>query len=208
MMILPTGNKRGFTPLEKAAGFNRWSADFYAGGGLIPSAKSPVFRPGIGTCGMCFFASGREPWPLGRGAPLPPSAKTVKGRSSLTGFTLIEIMISVAILSVGLIMVLQGFSYAFNILRISRDNLETSLLAQEKMAEMEVNAKQKKDAFLDDVSGASRSGNIEFNWRIRLTPDKEYEDLYEAVTTVSWKEGRRDGSSIFSTYLTIPHDKQ
>jgi prepilin-type N-terminal cleavage/methylation domain-containing protein len=123
------------------------------------------------------------------------------------GFTLIEIMISVAILSVGLILVLQGFSHAFNILRISRDNLETSLFAQEKMAEMEINAKQEKDAFLDDVSGVSRSNNIEFNWQIRLTPDKEYEDLYEAVTTVSWKEGIRHGSGIFSTCLTIPHDK-
>jgi prepilin-type N-terminal cleavage/methylation domain-containing protein len=123
------------------------------------------------------------------------------------GFTLIEIMMSVAILSVGLIMVLQGFSYAFNILRISRDNLETSLLAQEKMAEMEIKVKQKKDEFFKDANGELQSNNIEFKWQIRLTPDREYEDLYEAITTVSWKEGRRDGASIFSTYLTIPHDK-
>ena len=123
------------------------------------------------------------------------------------GFTLIEIMISIAILSVGLILVLQGFSYALNILRISQDNLETSLLAEEKMAELEINTKQKNDAFLKDASGDLQSNNMEFKWQIRLIPDTEYEDLYKAMATVSWKEGRRNGASIFSTYLTIPHDK-
>lgn len=123
------------------------------------------------------------------------------------GFTLVEIMISIAILSIGLILVLQGFSYALNILRISQDNLETSLLAQEKMAELEINSKQSKGMFLKDISGDSQSDNIEFRWQIRLTPDTEYEDLYAVMTTVNWKEGRRSGASIFNTYMTILHDK-
>jgi len=123
------------------------------------------------------------------------------------GFTLIEIMISIAILSVGLILILQGFTRCLNILRISQNNLETSLLAEEKMAEFEIAAKQDKGAFFKDTSGESQSGNIEFKWQIRLSPDNEYEDLNEVLTTVYWKEGRRSGASVFSTYLIIPHDK-
>ncbi|MDD5408587.1 MAG: prepilin-type N-terminal cleavage/methylation domain-containing protein [Candidatus Omnitrophica bacterium] len=121
------------------------------------------------------------------------------------GFTLIEIMISIAILSLGLILILQGLTQCLNILRISQNNLETSLLAEEKMAEMEIAVKQDKEMFSKDTSGESQSGNIEFNWHIRLSPDMEYEDFYEVLTTVNWTEGRRKGSSIFSTYLMIPH---
>jgi prepilin-type N-terminal cleavage/methylation domain-containing protein len=123
------------------------------------------------------------------------------------GFTLIEIMISISILSVGLIFILQGLTQCISILSISRDNLEASLLAEEKMAEVEIAVKQDTATFSKDTSGEARSGNIELKWQIRLTPDSEYEDLNEVLDTVYWKEGRRSGASVFSTYLTIPHDK-
>lgn len=123
------------------------------------------------------------------------------------GFTLIEIMVSIAILSVGLILILQGLTHCLSILRISQDNLETSLLAEDKMAELELAIKQDPGSFLKYTSGTSQSGNIEFKWRIRLTPDSEYEDLHKALTTVNWQEGVRSGSSIYSTYFIIPHDK-
>ena len=116
-------------------------------------------------------------------------------------------MISISILSVGLIFVLQGLTQCLSILRISQNNLEASLLAEEKMAEVEIAAKQDKTTFSKDASGEEQSGNIEFKWQIRLTPDSEYEDLNEVLDTVYWKEGRRSGASVFSTYLTIPHDK-
>ncbi|MFA6358167.1 MAG: prepilin-type N-terminal cleavage/methylation domain-containing protein [Candidatus Omnitrophota bacterium] len=138
---------------------------------------------------------------------LTGNKRTLRASRALRGFTLIEIMISIAILSTGLILVLQGFTYTLNVLRISQDNLETSLLAEEKIAETEIDIKQNKSAFLQDASGDLQSNNIEFKWQVKLTPDREYEDLYEAVTTVLWKEGRRNGSSVFSTYLTIPHGK-
>jgi prepilin-type N-terminal cleavage/methylation domain-containing protein len=121
------------------------------------------------------------------------------------GFTLIEIMISIAILSLGLILILQGLTQCLNILRISRNNLETSLLIEDKMAEMEIAVNQDTDNFSRDISGDSQSGNIEFKWQIRLNPDTEYENLYEVLATVNWAEGRRRGSSILNTYLMIPH---
>lgn len=117
-------------------------------------------------------------------------------------------MISIAILSVGLIFVLQGLTHCLNVLRISQNNLETSLLAEEKMAEAEIAAKQNKGAFFKDTSGESQFGNIEFKWQIRLTPDRDYEDLHEVLANVYWKEGRRNGASVFYTYFIIPHDKQ
>ena len=121
------------------------------------------------------------------------------------GFTLIEIMISIAILAVGLIFILQGLTQCLSIMRISQDNLEASLLAEDKMADTEIAIKQDKEKFFKDTSGELQSGNIEFKWQVQLTPDMEYEDLYKVITTVGWKEGKRNGASIFSTYLMIPH---
>jgi len=127
------------------------------------------------------------------------------GRSR--GFTLIEIMISIAILSVGLIFVLQGLTQCLSILRISQDNLEASLLAEQKISEFEILAKQETGSFSKATSGQSQSGNVDLTWQIDLTPDSDYEDLNEVLAIVYWKEGRRSGVSAFSTYLIIPHAK-
>jgi len=123
------------------------------------------------------------------------------------GFTLIEIMISIAILSLGLIANLQGLTRCLSILRISQNNLEASLLAEEKMAEFEIAVKQETGSFFKQTSGESQTGNIELNWQIRLDTDSEYEDLNKVVITVNWKEGVRSGVSVFSTYLIIPNGK-
>ena len=37
---------------------------------------------------------------------------------------------------------------------------------------------------------------------------KDYEDLYKALTKVTWKEGRRSGVSSLNTYLVIPHGQR
>jgi len=66
--------KRGFTPLEKATDFSRWSLPIEGDGGLKP-----------------------------------PSPQTVRERSSLTGFTLLELMIACAVLIIALTGVLATF---------------------------------------------------------------------------------------------------
>ena len=58
------------------------------------------------------------------------------------GFTLIEVMISVAILAVGLSLILQGFAFSLNVLRISQDNLKATLVAENKMAELQIQIKK------------------------------------------------------------------
>lgn len=121
------------------------------------------------------------------------------------GFTLIEIMVSVAILSLGLIVILQGFAGSLNILRVCRNNLEASLFAEEKMAELEINTKQSKNAFIKDLSGATQSGNLGLQWQIVVSPDLEYKGLNKILATISWKEGKRTGVNSLNTFLIIPH---
>ena len=121
------------------------------------------------------------------------------------GFTLIEIMVSVSILSIGLIVILQGFTSSLNVLRVCQNNLEASLFAEEKMAELEINIKQDKEVFLKGLTGIIQENNLEFQWSISLTPETEYEDLNKVLTTISWKEGKRKGINSLSTFFIIPH---
>lgn len=130
-----------------------------------------------------------------------------RNRRFLTGFTLIEVMLSVAVLALGFVLILQGFAYSLNTLRISENNLATSLLAEIKMDEMQIEAKQGGDVLLGSSSDKVLSDNIEFYWKTKVTPYEEDEELNIAEAALSWKEGKRKGVFILATYLRIPSDK-
>jgi len=117
------------------------------------------------------------------------------------GFTLIEVMLSVAILSLGFTLVLQGFSQSLNTLRISKNNLKASLLAEVKLAEMQINAREGQDVLLEDLNQKILLDNIEFVWAAKVTLDEEDENLNKTVATLSWQEGRRKGATSVVTYL-------
>jgi prepilin-type N-terminal cleavage/methylation domain-containing protein len=77
---------RGFTPLEKAADFNRRSSQIEADGGIKP-----------------------------------PSAQTVRELSSLTGFTLIELMISLFIMLIVFVGLLSIVNYSLELQESSKN---------------------------------------------------------------------------------------
>jgi len=117
------------------------------------------------------------------------------------GFTLIEVMLSVAILSLGFTLILQGFSQALNTLRISQNNLKVSLLVDTLMAEMQIKAREGQDTLLEDLNQKILLDNIEFSWAAKVTVDEEDENLNKTAATLSWQEGRRKGATSVATYL-------
>lgn len=126
------------------------------------------------------------------------------------GFTLLEIMISVGILSIGLTLILQGLMHSLNILQISQDNLKATFVTENKMAEVEIKVKEGKELFLDELGEEFEFEDIDCVWGIKFSPveleieealDKEYEDLNEIVAIMSWEEGKRKGKVPLVTYL-------
>ena len=124
-----------------------------------------------------------------------------KGLLIKQGFTLIEVMLSVVILSLGFTLILQGFSQALNTLRISQNNAKASMLADSKMAELQINAKEGQDVLSSGVNEKILLNNIEFYWRSEVTLDQEDENLNKTVATLSWQEGKRKGATPIVTYL-------
>jgi prepilin-type N-terminal cleavage/methylation domain-containing protein len=121
------------------------------------------------------------------------------------GFTLIEVMVSIAILSLGLILILQGFARSLSILNIAENNLRAVLLAEENMVGFEMNSRN--PAYFSDAGGDIVLNNVNFTWQVKSFPSGEYENLNDVSSIVSWKWGRDKGTVSLASCLRIPPDE-
>lgn len=135
---------------------------------------------------------------------------TVRTRQSTVSFTLIEVLITVVILSTGIISVLRAFEISLFALGKSRDSLWATMLIREKMAETEM-------TFLEEGHDAPLFSNgrfsglyKDFRWTMETSQIREYpqasvsdgnqpDTLNEVVVTV-WRESS-DREHSATTYL-------
>ncbi|UCB57601.1 MAG: type II secretion system protein [Candidatus Omnitrophota bacterium] len=124
-------------------------------------------------------------------------------------FTLIEVMLSVAILSVGLILILQGFGRSLGALRISENNLKATFVAENRFSEAQIQAKEDWDVFAEGKSEEFKFEGINCIWEIDIESAgwdeevslEEYEDLNTIRARLSWQEGKRKGAIALITYM-------
>lgn len=136
----------------------------------------------------------------------------VRKRNTRNGATLLEVMISIVVLSVGLVLILQGFLYCLNCLRISEDSLKASLAAGNKMAQARIQAKEDWDTFERGLNERFKLEGLKCIWDVEVKQvvwDSEeipqsYEYLNEVKTSLSWEEGRRKGAIFLATYMRSP----
>lgn len=125
-----------------------------------------------------------------RKANLRPS----KGGPFLTGFTLIEIVISMAILAVGLVGILSLFPVGFDSAKRSMNLTQASLYAQGKLAEI------KRDGFpeVDTKEGAFIDPN--YKWELVVTDETPAGYLRKVELTVKWNHKNKIHREVFTTY--------
>jgi len=139
-------------------------------------------------------------------------------RNKNRAFTLVEIMVSIAILSIGLVLILQWLAYSLNVLRISQDYLIAALVSENKMAEEEIKFKEDKDDFRRDNSEAFELSGMQFEFNSQLGAidyrkesasgvEIEFEDFCNLKTDLSWREGKRKGRIPLDTYLVKYENK-
>ena len=113
--------------------------------------------------------------------------------------TLIEIMVSVAILSFGFILILHGFSRSLSALRISAHNLTAVLLAEEKISEAMIYKVENTGKIID-------TGNLALGWDTIFTEEQGSSKVQRMHAAVTWQDGKRRGNTDLTTYLYIPDD--
>ncbi len=122
-------------------------------------------------------------------------------------FTLIELMISVAILGFGLVIVSQSYIISAGALNASQNYISATQLARDKLAELELVSYERKGLTpgLESDSGTRKIGPRNFNWLSEVkevsSPDYLTEKLVEVCIRVDWTEAGRTKDAWVSTYL-------
>jgi len=105
----------------------------------------------------------------------------------MTGFTLVEALVALIVMSVGIVAVAASFSMAARAEGRARQIAVAGLLADQELAELKIEAAQRIGASEGDF-GPDFPG---FRWRARVEPAGG-RDLYRADLSVGW---RAPGSS-------------
>ncbi|MFC1658532.1 type II secretion system protein J [Candidatus Omnitrophota bacterium] len=113
---------------------------------------------------------------------------------SITGnkaFTLVEIMVATAILSLGLVMVYQAFFVCLDAFDYYLNHLNVQLWLDEMIWAMQDDFRQYGFFQPSQTSGGFVMGNKGFHWNMNYdarTPD----ELYQISLNVFWKQGARN----------------
>jgi len=134
---------------------------------------------------------------------LLPSGEGGKARS---GFTLIEVVIALAILGIALTVIIQLFSGGLRLGRASVEYAKAVNYARMKMEEI---------AMKPDIQEGNEEGEFDptYRWQVgvkkmdllslgkdrTITPPVE---LFQVKVNVLWKSGSKERSAIFETYRT------
>ena len=128
------------------------------------------------------------------------------------GFTLLEIMVSMAILGIGLVSVIGLFSSGLKTASLSNNYTLATMLARQKMEEI---------ASQSEISAETLSGEFEgeysnYFWQVDIDPYEFKENLeeeakykeylikmYKIQTMVSWKQEKKNRNVKLVTLKTI-----
>ncbi|MCK4244922.1 MAG: prepilin-type N-terminal cleavage/methylation domain-containing protein [Candidatus Omnitrophica bacterium] len=108
------------------------------------------------------------------------------------GFTLLEVLISLAIIALALTVILKAQFYNLKLCAESKNILIAKILAQEKMAEVELTEEL-------EVGEGIFPENKDFSWA--LGSNEVEENLKEVNLTITWKEGNLTKDFCITTYL-------
>lgn len=111
-------------------------------------------------------------------------------RAAPGGFTLIEVLVALAILSLAVVASIQGFAQGLRLLKLAGDHQHAMLLADQKMREV-VDPKEGREQGTEGLLSWERTT------RLLETPDLKPADgsnrgrVYEIDVRVAWEEKRQ-----------------
>ncbi|MBU0709636.1 MAG: prepilin-type N-terminal cleavage/methylation domain-containing protein [Candidatus Omnitrophica bacterium] len=118
-------------------------------------------------------------------------------RSNNKAFSLLELLVTVAVLSVGIVAILQGISFSARLTGLSGDIVRAVFLAEDKLQELSFIEKQ---GLIEEIPQEINGAEGKFGWRYNLLLDSDL-DLYKLNLEVSWKRSDRQEEVSLATYL-------
>lgn len=121
-----------------------------------------------------------------------------------TGFTLIEVLIALTIVSISVVSIYAAFmGISDTLARVDNYN-RSVLLGMEKLWELEEALLQSDEARVSDFSGELKESDTRFfKWEFTGTDLESYPNLKEISLNLQWQQGRRSGNFSVVTYLRV-----
>jgi prepilin-type N-terminal cleavage/methylation domain-containing protein len=120
------------------------------------------------------------------------------------GFSLLEVVISLAILVIGIVGVIRAIPIALRLSKRSEVYSKVAILAQEKMEEVKLAGYDKISQEPPLIEREGKEGN--FNWEIQIEqvdlPDLEKpNNVRKIILTIEWLERQSKKSEDFVSYV-------
>ncbi|MFH1900794.1 MAG: prepilin-type N-terminal cleavage/methylation domain-containing protein [Candidatus Omnitrophota bacterium] len=117
------------------------------------------------------------------------------------GFTLVEVMLAVVVLSLGTGFLYKTFFTLLDAHGFCRNHLEANLFALDKLWEAQQKLWEEKVLPLGSTTGEHKGRAKVFNWKLSIAPLSELEDIYKVNLNLSWQEPQREVSFEKTTYV-------
>ena len=124
------------------------------------------------------------------------------------GFTLIEVMVTVAILAFGIVTIYEALFISMDAFGFYTNYLNTQDWGNEKIVEVQGQLTQMQILEPGEVSGQIVRDHKTFDWSMTISPVNEELGLYKIDLTLSWKQGSKTVSSSRAAYLLPPQLKE
>lgn len=112
-------------------------------------------------------------------------------------FSLLELIVAIAVLSVGIVVVLQALSHSAQAAGLSCDIINAVFLTQDEMQELEFKEKQN---LINREPRQIKEKEGRFEWNYILNPDPGL-NLYRVDFNVTWQRSNRAERLNLNTYL-------
>jgi prepilin-type N-terminal cleavage/methylation domain len=116
------------------------------------------------------------------------------------GFSLIEVMVAVSVLSLGALLIYQSFFSALDLFNYCRDYLVVASKVDEEIWQAQDSLRR-----LGSLAQIKNEGKFEtrgkvFQWYLSYYPKDDIQDLYAIDMALSWQAGKRKAQLIRSAY--------
>ena len=126
---------------------------------------------------------------------------TLPTGSDARGLTLIEILVSVAILAGSLALILQALARGSYALAVADNRFTSYAFLVAKLADVDTMIAR---GHTMTTEGQFRSGRQPFHWRLDTVPSPEDPLLEQVTLRVMWRQGERDYHSDVSLLRRLP----
>jgi general secretion pathway protein I len=110
-----------------------------------------------------------------------------RGARAEAGFTLLEVLVAFAILSIAIVASIQGFAQGLRLLKLAGDHQQAMLFADQKVREVVVLA-EKKESGTEGPFAWERTISIDPTPELARVPATEAWRVYRIAVKVGWSD--------------------